>query len=87
MQSRWRNGEARAEAAYAAMYDAADHDQKGLKDDALLYLAHAVQIAEALGLEADAAAQGARDQHHGRVEHPVPVGATLTSRPAQATAR
>jgi hypothetical protein len=52
--------EARAEAAYAAMYDAPDHDQKDLKDDALLYLGHAVKIAEALGLEADAARLKAR---------------------------
>ena len=53
--------EARAEAAYAAMYDAPDHDQKDLKDDALLYLAHAIKIAEALGRNADAARLKARE--------------------------
>ena len=45
--------EARAEAAYTAMYDAPDYDQKDLKDDALLYLTHALEIAEALGRQDD----------------------------------
>ena len=52
--------EARAEAAYSAMYDAQDHDQKDLKDDALLYLAHAVRAAEALGLDDEVARLKAR---------------------------
>jgi hypothetical protein len=52
--------EARAEAAYAALYDAPDYDQKDLKDDALLYLAHAIRIAEALALQADLARLRAR---------------------------
>jgi len=45
--------EARGEAAYAAMYDARPHEEKDLKDDALLYLAEARRIAEALDLVAD----------------------------------
>jgi hypothetical protein len=55
--------EARAEAAYAAMYDAPDRDQKDLKDDALLYLGHAIEIAEALALNADAARLKARESN------------------------
>ena len=42
--------EARAEAAYTAMYDAAPHNMKDCYDDARLYLAHALQIATGLGL-------------------------------------
>jgi len=49
-----RDFEQRAEAAYAAMYDAASHNQKDLKDDALFYLTRAQEIAEALGLVDDA---------------------------------
>jgi hypothetical protein len=45
--------EARAEAAYTAMYDAPSWDEKDLKDDALFYLARAIEVADALGLEAD----------------------------------
>jgi hypothetical protein len=45
--------EARAEVAYTAMYDAPDHDQKDLKDDALFYLAR--------GSHADAAWLKARE--------------------------
>jgi hypothetical protein len=52
--------EARAEAAYAAMYDAPDREQKDLKDDALFCLARAVEIAETLGLAEDAARLKAR---------------------------
>lgn len=52
--------EARAEAAYAAMYDARDHDAKDLKDDALFALARALEAAEALGLDEDAARLKAR---------------------------
>jgi hypothetical protein len=42
--------EARAEAAYAAMYDAAPHNVKDYYEVACLYLAHAMQIATGLGL-------------------------------------
>ena len=42
--------EAKAEAAYAAMYDAQPWDEKDLKDDALFYLARAIEVAEALAL-------------------------------------
>jgi hypothetical protein len=42
--------EARAEAAYAAMYDAAAHNVKDSYDDACLYLAQVIQIATGLGL-------------------------------------
>jgi hypothetical protein len=52
--------ERRAEAAYAAMYDAPDHDQKDLKDDALFYLARAIEAAETLNLAEDAARLKAR---------------------------
>jgi hypothetical protein len=52
--------EQKAEAAYAAMYDAPSHDQKDLKDDALFHLARAVEVADALGLAADAARLRAR---------------------------
>ncbi len=53
--------EVRAETAYAAMYDAPDYDQKDLKDDALLYLARAIEIAEALGLQDDVVRLKARE--------------------------
>jgi len=46
--------EARAEAAYSAMYDAPSWDEKDLKDDALFYLARAIEVATALGLSDDA---------------------------------
>jgi hypothetical protein len=42
--------ESRAEAAYSAMYDAPSWDEKELKDDALFYLARAIDVAELLGL-------------------------------------
>ena len=42
--------EARAEAAYTAMYDAAPHNVKDHYEDSCLYLAQAIQIAERLGL-------------------------------------
>lgn len=45
--------EARAEAAYAAMYDAAPHNVKDHYEDACLSLAQAIQIAECLGFAAD----------------------------------
>lgn len=52
--------EKRAETAYSAMYDAPDYDQKDLKDDALFYLARAIEVADALGLEAEGARLRAR---------------------------
>ncbi len=52
--------EARGEAAYTAMYDARPHEEKDLKDDALMYLAQAEKIAIALGLTEDAARLKAR---------------------------
>ena len=48
------NWEARAEAAYTAMYDAAPHSVKDCYEDACLYLAHAIEIATGLGLIAEA---------------------------------
>jgi len=42
--------EARADMAYAAIYDAAPHNVKDYYQDACLYLAHAIQIATGLGL-------------------------------------
>lgn len=45
--------EQRAETAYSAMYDAQPWDEKDLKDDALFYLARAIEVAEALGLDED----------------------------------
>jgi carboxylesterase type B len=42
--------EARAEAAYAAMYDAAPHNVKDHYEDAYTCLAQAIQIATGLGL-------------------------------------
>ena len=41
--------EAKAEAAYSAMYDAEPWNEKDLKDDALFYLARAIEVADALG--------------------------------------
>jgi hypothetical protein len=55
--------EARAEAAYTAMYDARAYEQKDLKDDALLYLAEAQRIAEALDLVADVERLKARKEN------------------------
>ena len=52
--------EAKAESAYSAMYDAPSWDEKDLKDDALLYLARAIEVADALGLETDKARLKAR---------------------------
>lgn len=49
-----RDYEQRAEAAYSAMYEAASHDVKDLKDDASFFLARAVEVAEALGLPEEA---------------------------------
>lgn len=45
--------ETKAESAYAQMYDAQPRDEKDLKDDALFYLARAIEIAQALRLEED----------------------------------
>lgn len=55
-----RNYEQKAEAAYAAMYDAPSWDEKDLKDDALFFLARAIEVADALGLADDAARLKAR---------------------------
>jgi len=52
--------EAKAEAAYAAMYDAQPWNQKDLKDDALFFLARAIEVAEVLGLETDKTRLNAR---------------------------
>jgi hypothetical protein len=52
--------EQRAETAYSAMYDAQPWDEKDLKDDALFYLARAIDVAKALGLEEDATRLKAR---------------------------
>jgi hypothetical protein len=46
--------EQRAEAAYSAMYDAQPWDEKDLKDDALFYLARAIEVADALDLTEEA---------------------------------
>ena len=45
--------EARAEAAYTAMYDAAPHNVKDCYEDACLYLARAIETAAGLGLIAE----------------------------------
>ena len=50
-----REYETKAEAAYSAMYDAPSWDEKDLKDDALFYLARAIEVADALGLDEDSA--------------------------------
>jgi hypothetical protein len=42
------------------MYDAQPWDEKDLKDDALFYLARAIDVAKALGLEEDATRLKAR---------------------------
>jgi len=55
--------ERKAERAYAAMYDAPGHGRKDLKDDALSFLARAVEIADALGLAEDAARLRARAEN------------------------
>jgi len=52
--------EQKAETAYSAMYDAQPWDEKDLKDDALFYLARAIEVAEELGLSEDTARLRAR---------------------------
>lgn len=52
--------EQKAETAYSAMYDAEPWNEKDLKDDALFYLARAIEVADALGLEEDSARLKAR---------------------------
>jgi len=47
--------EQKAESAYREMYDAQPWNEKDLKDDALFFLARAIEAAEALGLNEDAA--------------------------------
>jgi hypothetical protein len=46
--------ERKAETAYSAMYEAESWNQKDLKDDALFYLARAIEVADELGLADDA---------------------------------
>ena len=55
--------ERKAEAAYAAMYEAESWNQKDLKDDASFYLARALEIAEQLGLDEDADRLRARGEN------------------------
>jgi hypothetical protein len=52
--------EQKAETAYTAMYDAEPWNEKDLKDDALFYLARAIEVAETLGLTDDEARLRAR---------------------------
>ena len=52
--------ERKAEVAYSAMYEAQPRDEKDLKDDALFYLARAIEVAGAIGLEGDATRLKAR---------------------------
>ena len=54
--------EARAEAAYARLYDVTtpSHALKDLKDDASQYLTRAIQVADALNLPAEATRLRAR---------------------------
>ncbi len=58
-----RDFEARAEAAYTAMYDARSHEEKDLKDDACFYLARAAEIADAMGLNEEAVRLRARSDN------------------------
>lgn len=46
--------EHKAETAYSGMYDCEPWNEKDLKDDALFFLARAIEVADALGLEEDA---------------------------------
>ena len=52
--------EQKAETACSAMYDPQPWDEKDLKDDALFFLARAIEVADALGLEDDAGRLRAR---------------------------
>ena len=52
--------EQKAETAYTAMYDAEPWNEMDLKDDALFYLARAIEVAETLGLTDDEARLRAR---------------------------
>jgi hypothetical protein len=52
--------EQKAETAYTEMYDAEPWNEKDLKDDALFFLARAIEVADALGLEDDGARFRAR---------------------------
>ncbi|HEX5259759.1 MAG TPA: hypothetical protein VFW35_13390 [Sphingomicrobium sp.] len=52
--------EHKAETAYTAMYDTEPWNEKDFKDDALFYLARAIEVAEALGLAGDEARLRAR---------------------------
>jgi len=55
--------EARAEAAYNAMYDAVPHNVKDCYEDSRLSLAHAIKIAEALGLKGEVERLTKRAEH------------------------
>ena len=59
--------EDRAEAAYAAMYDAEPRACKDLKDDACFYLSRAIAAAKAAGRHGDAARLRERLDHVTRV--------------------
>ena len=52
--------EQKAETAYTAMYDAEPWNEMDLKDDALFYLARAIEVAETLRLTDDEARLRAR---------------------------
>ena len=55
--------EARAEAAYEAMYDAAPHSVKDCFEDSCLCLNQAIKIAGSLGLSDEEARLAARSRH------------------------
>jgi hypothetical protein len=55
--------EAKAEEAYAAMYDAAPHNVKDHYEDACLYLNRAIEIAKTQGLDAEVGRLAARVEH------------------------
>jgi hypothetical protein len=52
-EAKFTDNAARAEAAYAAMYEAAAHNVKDHYEDACLYLGRAVRRAADLGLESE----------------------------------
>jgi hypothetical protein len=55
--------EARAEQAYAAMYEASPHNVKDCYEDACLYLSRAIKLAEELGLNVEYERLTARVAH------------------------
>lgn len=62
-KDRMADMEAKAEKAYDAMYDAASHNVKDCCEDACLFLAEAITIANKLGLAEEAARLAARKDH------------------------